>query len=181
MLALSQPLAGTPPRLSLSPSLCLTHCPPHPALRCPAPLLPLYLPQLEGWEVGCLFFSPLKRAAQTAELVWGGRPGATQQLACLREIDLYSFQVTRLAGWLPLVSTAAAGKRGTVHAAAPGPAAWHSMQARMHGMPLPLPLFAFSTAVLMAAAPPDRGWTRLRTGSSTPSSTTCGRTTPPSL
>ena len=51
--------------------------------------------QLEGWDFTRLFYSPLKRAAQTADIVWGGRPGATSQLACLREIDLYSFQV----GW----------------------------------------------------------------------------------
>lgn len=39
-----------------------------------------------------LFFSPLSRAAKTAEIVWGGRLGPTQALASLREIDLYSFQ-----------------------------------------------------------------------------------------
>ncbi|KAI7845742.1 hypothetical protein COHA_000658 [Chlorella ohadii] len=47
---------------------------------------------LEGWNFTRLFHSPLKRAAQTAEIVWGGRPGASSQLASLREIDLYSFQ-----------------------------------------------------------------------------------------
>ncbi len=49
--------------------------------------------QLEGWNFTHLFHSPLKRAAQTADIVWGGRPGASSQLASLREIDLYSFQV----------------------------------------------------------------------------------------
>ena len=40
-----------------------------------------------------LVHSPLARAAQTAEIVWGDRKGKIDVLPCLREIDLYSFQV----------------------------------------------------------------------------------------
>ena len=40
-----------------------------------------------------LVHSPLARAAQTAEIVWGNRTGPVHVLPSLREIDLYSFQV----------------------------------------------------------------------------------------
>ena len=40
-----------------------------------------------------LVHSPLARAAQTAEIVWGNRKGPINVLPSLREIDLYSFQV----------------------------------------------------------------------------------------
>ena len=43
-----------------------------------------------------LIHSPLARAAQTAEIVWGDRTGPIQVLPSLREIDLYSFQVSAL-------------------------------------------------------------------------------------
>jgi broad specificity phosphatase PhoE len=39
-----------------------------------------------------MFYSPLQRAVQTSEIVWGGRAGPTLRLPCLREVDLYSFQ-----------------------------------------------------------------------------------------
>lgn len=39
-----------------------------------------------------LVHSPLARAAQTAEIIWGNRKGPTNVLPSLREIDLYSFQ-----------------------------------------------------------------------------------------
>jgi broad specificity phosphatase PhoE len=43
----------------------------------------------------CMFYSPLKRAAQTSEIVWGGRSAPAVKLPSLREIDLYSFQASR--------------------------------------------------------------------------------------
>lgn len=39
-----------------------------------------------------LFYSPLKRAQKTAEVVWNGRSAPTHAMLSLREIDLYSFQ-----------------------------------------------------------------------------------------
>ena len=47
--------------------------------------------------------SPLRRAVQTAEIVWGGRPSPVCQLASLREIDLYSFQARPAASMYALV------------------------------------------------------------------------------
>mmetsp|Transcript_38505 Transcript_38505/g.46507 ORF Transcript_38505/g.46507 Transcript_38505/m.46507 type:complete len:551 (-) Transcript_38505:408-2060(-) len=47
---------------------------------------------LEDDNFEALFHSPLKRAAQTAELVWGDRFAPKYDLASLREIDFYSFQ-----------------------------------------------------------------------------------------
>ena len=43
-----------------------------------------------------LFHSPLKRADQTAQIIWGSRQGSATVLPSLREVDLYSFQVSRL-------------------------------------------------------------------------------------
>ncbi|CAL5219736.1 g1633 [Coccomyxa viridis] len=39
-----------------------------------------------------LFHSPLKRADQTAQIIWGSRQGDVSVLPSLREVDLYSFQ-----------------------------------------------------------------------------------------
>lgn len=50
--------------------------------------------RLAEWELSCMFCSPLTRAAETAEVVWGSRTGPVTVLPSLREIDLYSFQ-----GW----------------------------------------------------------------------------------
>lgn len=48
--------------------------------------------QLEEEVFDKLFHSPLKRASETASIVWGGTVGPTAVLPSLREIDLYSFQ-----------------------------------------------------------------------------------------
>lgn len=40
------------------------------------------------------FTSPLIRSKRTAELIWGGRPEEIMPESDLREIDLYSFQVS---------------------------------------------------------------------------------------
>lgn len=47
---------------------------------------------LGDWKFDALFASPLKRAARTAEVVWGPRNGPISVLPSLREVDLYSFQ-----------------------------------------------------------------------------------------
>jgi len=47
---------------------------------------------LKNWEFDILFASPLKRAAKTAQVVWGPRQGPSVVLPSLREVDLYSFQ-----------------------------------------------------------------------------------------
>jgi hypothetical protein len=49
--------------------------------------------QLIDDKFDMLIHSPLARAAQTAEIVWGDRTGPIHVLPSLREIDLYSFQV----------------------------------------------------------------------------------------
>jgi broad specificity phosphatase PhoE len=49
--------------------------------------------QLAKQEFDCLFYSPLSRAADTAEAVWNGRAGPQYADPVLREIDLYTFQV----------------------------------------------------------------------------------------
>ena len=54
--------------------------------------MPLML-QLSNWEFDFLFQSPLKRAAETAAIMWGARSGPITVLPSLREVDLYSFQV----------------------------------------------------------------------------------------
>ena len=41
-----------------------------------------------------LVHSPLARAKETAEIIWGDRKGPAHVLPSLREIDLYSFQVS---------------------------------------------------------------------------------------
>lgn len=48
--------------------------------------------QLHSWQFDSLFVSPLQRATQTADMIWGDRPGPMTTLPSLREIDLYSFQ-----------------------------------------------------------------------------------------
>ena len=53
--------------------------------------------QLADDRFDMLVHSPLARAVQTAEIVWGKRKGPVHILPSLREIDLYSFQVTALA------------------------------------------------------------------------------------
>lgn len=54
---------------------------------------------LDGTDFDALFASPLKRAARTAEIVWGGRTGPVTVLPSLREVDLYSFQgLDKVAG-----------------------------------------------------------------------------------
>ena len=50
--------------------------------------------QLAGEEFDALYSSPLRRSAETAEIIWGGRGGAVAVLPSLREVDLYSFQVS---------------------------------------------------------------------------------------
>ncbi|KAL4422653.1 hypothetical protein ABPG75_008850 [Micractinium tetrahymenae] len=47
---------------------------------------------LASWEFECLFVSPLKRAVETSEIVWGRRRAPRLTLPSLREIDLYTFQ-----------------------------------------------------------------------------------------
>jgi broad specificity phosphatase PhoE len=47
---------------------------------------------LKDWEFDILFASPLKRAAKTAQIVWGPRQSPAVVLPSLREVDLYSFQ-----------------------------------------------------------------------------------------
>lgn len=47
---------------------------------------------LEDWCFDTMYVSPLTRALQTANIVWGGRSGSVHTLPALREIDLYSFQ-----------------------------------------------------------------------------------------
>ena len=66
---------------------------PHPLTHTHAHTHPPPPPQLADWDFQCMFFSPLQRAAQTADIVWGTRAEPTFTLPCLREIDLYSFQV----------------------------------------------------------------------------------------
>ena len=75
MCSLASPLPPLPG--SLAPKLC-----------------PCAPSQLRGWELDALFQSPLRRARDTAEVVWGGRTGPVATLPALREIDLYSFQVS---------------------------------------------------------------------------------------
>lgn len=50
--------------------------------------------QLASENFDMLINSPLKRASQTADIVWGDRQGPRRELPGLREIDLYSFQVS---------------------------------------------------------------------------------------
>jgi hypothetical protein len=90
------------PRCCLASHRVLLAVPPqsHPDCTCccappPPPPGPL---QLAGWEFECMFYSPLQRAVQTSEIVWGGRAGPTLRLPCLREVDLYSFQACRGGG-----------------------------------------------------------------------------------
>ncbi len=52
--------------------------------------------QLKDDKFDALFHSPLKRADQTAQIVWGSRKGPVTVMPSLREIDLYSFQVSGL-------------------------------------------------------------------------------------
>lgn len=49
---------------------------------------------MAGEHFDALFSSPLQRSAKTAEIIWAGREGAAQVLPSLREVDLYSFQVS---------------------------------------------------------------------------------------
>ncbi len=49
--------------------------------------------QLKDDRFDMLFHSPLKRADQTAQIIWGSRQGDVSVLPSLREVDLYSFQV----------------------------------------------------------------------------------------
>ena len=65
-------------------------------------LLLLCVLQLAPWDFDCMFASPLKRARETGDIVWGGRQAPTLRLPSLREIDLYSFQASEgrgRAGW----------------------------------------------------------------------------------
>ena len=52
--------------------------------------------QLKDDKFDALYHSPLARADQTAQIVWGSRSGPVTVLPSLREIDLYSFQVAAL-------------------------------------------------------------------------------------
>ncbi|BDA42581.1 probable phosphoglycerate mutase GpmB at N-terminal half [Coccomyxa sp. Obi] len=47
---------------------------------------------LKDDKFDALFHSPLARADQTAQIIWGSREGPITVLPSLREIDLYSFQ-----------------------------------------------------------------------------------------
>lgn len=49
--------------------------------------------QLKDDRFDMLFHSPLKRADQTAQIIWDSRQGDVSVLPSLREVDLYSFQV----------------------------------------------------------------------------------------
>jgi broad specificity phosphatase PhoE len=49
--------------------------------------------QMENEKFDVLFHSPLKRATETAKIIWGSRSGPVVVLPSLREVDLYSFQV----------------------------------------------------------------------------------------
>lgn len=51
--------------------------------------------QLRGVDFGTLIHSPLSRAVETAQIVWGSRDGPVTVEPVLREIDLYTFQVRR--------------------------------------------------------------------------------------
>ena len=51
--------------------------------------------QLRGIDFDALMHSPLSRAAETAQIVWGSRDGPVTVEPVLREIDLYTFQVRR--------------------------------------------------------------------------------------
>ncbi len=48
-----------------------------------------------------MYYSPLERARHTAEIVWGSRNGPTVALPSLREVDLYTFQVSAAQAILP--------------------------------------------------------------------------------
>lgn len=52
--------------------------------------------KLAGENFDMLINSPLKRASQTADIIWGERNEPRKDLASLREIDLYSFQVPNM-------------------------------------------------------------------------------------
>lgn len=52
--------------------------------------------QLTEDNFDMLVHSPLARAKETAEIIWGNRKGEVHVLPSLREVDLYSFQVTPL-------------------------------------------------------------------------------------
>lgn len=52
--------------------------------------------QLCGDSFDALYVSPLTRATQTADIITQGRELRTTTLPSLREIDLYSFQVSKL-------------------------------------------------------------------------------------
>ena len=53
-----------------------------------------FLLQLAEDKFDMLVHSPLARAKETAEIIWGDRKGQVHVLPSLREIDLYSFQVS---------------------------------------------------------------------------------------
>lgn len=69
--------------------------------------------QLKDDNFDVLFHSPLQRADQTAQIIWGSRKGPVAILPSLREIDLYSFQVGLLQcccfSTLPLLPEADCG------------------------------------------------------------------------
>lgn len=48
--------------------------------------------QLRDERFSQLFHSPLARASETADLVWGDRAQPRKVMPSLREVDLYSFQ-----------------------------------------------------------------------------------------
>lgn len=49
--------------------------------------------QLRNDDFDKLFHSPLKRAAETAAIVWADKQGPVAVQPSLREVDLYHFQV----------------------------------------------------------------------------------------
>ena len=48
-------------------------------------------PKLDKEHFNCLYVSPLARARETAEVIWGGRQEEVHIEPHLREIDLYGF------------------------------------------------------------------------------------------
>ena len=126
------------------------------------------VPQLAPWDFECMFVSPLKRARETGDIVWGGRQAPTIRLPSLREIDLYSFQ----AG--------GEGERegeGTSWGRSPssGPGVTGRPLAVGHAGP------AVGRPTALFSPLPCRAWTRWRAGRCTPRSGPPGRAHPPSL
>lgn len=157
--------------------------------RCVHPTLPSLpsLAQLAGWDFDCMFYSPLARAAHTGAVVWGGRAAPALQLACLREIDLYSFQVGLAAMW-GAMCVCVGGCGGLLCATL---ARWAFRRRPAAGTPTspcarpthpraraPISTLIPSHPPCLPPLPLRRGWTRLRTARCTPGNTQRGRPPP---